>query len=109
MDVDETRVENIDHQLQQPVEIAPETENAETDSAETENVESDSSAEINPFETIHAETDHSYSSNTRRSHQPPVWLSDYECGEGLSDGDHQGNFALYVDADPLSYEVAAQS
>jgi hypothetical protein len=56
-----------------------------------------------------AETDHLPSSVERRSRQPPIWLRDYDSGEGFSDEDHQGNFALFVDADPLSYEDAARS
>jgi len=56
-----------------------------------------------------AETDHLPISVERRSRQPPVWLCDYDSGEGFSNEDHQGNFALFIDADPLSYEDAARS
>ena len=45
----------------------------------------------------------------RRSRHPPIWMRDYDSGKGLSDDDHQGNFALFVDDDPLSYMDAAQS
>lgn len=45
----------------------------------------------------------------RRSRHPPIWMCDYDSGEGLSDDNHQGNFALFVDDDPLSYKDAAQS
>jgi hypothetical protein len=44
-----------------------------------------------------AETDHLPSSIERRSRQPPVWLRDYNSGEGFSDEDHQSNFALFID------------
>ena len=45
----------------------------------------------------------------RRSRHPPIWMRDYDSGEGLSDDDHQGNFSLFVDDDPLSYMDATQS
>jgi len=38
----------------------------------------------------------------------PIWMRDYDSGDAYSD-DNQGNFALFVDEDPLSYENAARS
>jgi len=69
--------------------------------------------ELEQHQTISAHTiakvDHVPSPVERRSRQPPPWLQDYDSGEGFSDEDHQGSFALFVDADPLSYEDAARS
>jgi len=56
-----------------------------------------------------AEVDHVPSPVERHSRQPPPWLQDYNSGEGFSDEDYQGSFALFVDADPLSYEDATRS
>jgi hypothetical protein len=56
-----------------------------------------------------AETYHLPSSVERRSRKPLVWLRDYDSGEGFYDEDHQGNFALFIDADPLLCEDAARS
>ena len=38
----------------------------------------------------------------------PIWMRDYDSEDAYSD-DNQGNFALFVDEDPLSYENAARS
>ena len=45
----------------------------------------------------------------RRSRHPSIWMRDYDNGKGLFDDDHQGNFVLFVDDDPLSYMDVAQS
>jgi hypothetical protein len=44
-----------------------------------------------------AETNHLSSFIERHSRQPPIWLRDYNNGEGFSDEDHQSNFALFID------------
>jgi hypothetical protein len=36
-------------------------------------------------------------------------MCDYNSCEGFSDNNHQGNFGLIVDGDPLSYMDATQS
>ena len=68
--------------------------------------------DLEQHQTINAHTtveiDNVPSPAVRRSRQPPSWLQDYDSGEGFSDEDHQGDFALFVDADPLSYEDAAR-
>jgi len=43
-----------------------------------------------------------------RPRQPPIWMRDYDSRDAYSD-DNQGNFALFVDEDPLSYENATRS
>ena len=45
----------------------------------------------------------------KRSRNPPTWMRDYGSGENLSDDDDQGNFALFVYQDPLTYVDAAKS
>ena len=45
----------------------------------------------------------------KRSRHPPTWRRDYESGENFSDDDDQGNFALFVDQDSLTYVDAAKS
>ena len=67
-----------------------------------ENVEHQTVEEHTTVDLISSPTD-------RRSRHPPIWMRDYDSSEGLSDDDHQGNFALFVDDDPLSYMDAAQS
>ncbi|KAJ8631788.1 hypothetical protein MRB53_025111 [Persea americana] len=44
-----------------------------------------------------------------RVRRPPQWLNDFDSGEGLSDDENLSNFALFVDADPLSYAEAVKS
>jgi len=43
-----------------------------------------------------------------RPRKTPIWMRDYDSEDAYSD-DNQGNFALFVDEDPLSYENAARS
>ncbi|KAL9357636.1 hypothetical protein Peur_050889 [Populus x canadensis] len=50
----------------------------------------------------------SISRGGNRQRQPPIWMRYYDSGDVYSD-DNQGNFALFVDEDPLSYENAARS
>ncbi|KAJ8617546.1 hypothetical protein MRB53_013732 [Persea americana] len=44
-----------------------------------------------------------------RVYRPPQWMNDFDSGEGLSEDENLGNFALFVDADPLSYAEAVKS
>ena len=43
-----------------------------------------------------------------RPRKPPIWMPDYDSRDAYFD-DNQGNFALFVDENPLSYENAARS
>ncbi|KAL8096471.1 hypothetical protein AgCh_037437 [Apium graveolens] len=46
----------------------------------------------------------------RRNRRTPVWMQDYESGEGLSDEENLQNVALFIDnEDPINYEDAASS
>ncbi|KAJ8644271.1 hypothetical protein MRB53_006019 [Persea americana] len=48
----------------------------------------------------------SLSSNEGRNRRPPIWMRDYESGEGLSGEEDVANLAMFAAADPISYEDA---
>ncbi|KAA8524927.1 hypothetical protein F0562_011435 [Nyssa sinensis] len=41
--------------------------------------------------------------------RPPLWMQEYTGGEGLSDEDSQGNFAIFIDENHLSHHVTVKS
>lgn len=51
------------------------------------------------------------SSPERRARRPPVWMGDYETGQGLSDeeGADMTHLALFSDGDPVTFEEAVKS
>ena len=53
--------------------------------------------------------DHPVDPVGRRTRQPPAWLRDYDRGEGCNVVYNQDEFCLFIDADPITYEEAAQS
>ena len=47
--------------------------------------------------------------NAVRNRRPPVWMGDYETGEGLSEEDNEAQLSLFADADPIYFEKAVKS
>ncbi|XP_042973054.1 uncharacterized protein LOC122304854 [Carya illinoinensis] len=47
--------------------------------------------------------------NAVRNRRPPVWLSNNEIGEGLSEEDHEVQLAVFAAADPIYFEEAVKS
>lgn len=48
-------------------------------------------------------------SNVGRNRRAPIWMRDYESGEGLSEDDNEALFALFATADPINFEEAVKS
>lgn len=65
------------------------------DSVIEENVSYDFSTEEN-----------SSNSNARRTRETPVWMRDYERGEGLSEEDYVAHLVMFAVADPIHFDDA---
>ena len=51
----------------------------------------------------------STSSNEGRTRRPPIWMRDYESGEGLSSEEDIAHLAMFANSDPTSYVDAVKS
>ena len=45
----------------------------------------------------------------RRHRQQPVWMRDYDCGEGVSEEEEISTLAMFASADPIAFEEAVKS
>lgn len=45
----------------------------------------------------------------KRNRREPVWMADYEAGDGLSDEDGLNAMIMVIEDDPLSFEEAVNS
>ncbi|RVW97635.1 Retrovirus-related Pol polyprotein from transposon TNT 1-94 [Vitis vinifera] len=48
-------------------------------------------------------------SNAARNRRPPIWMSDYETGEELSEEEHEVQLAMFTAADPIYFDEAVKS
>ncbi|KAM7488108.1 hypothetical protein LguiB_025592 [Lonicera macranthoides] len=53
--------------------------------------------------------DNSPTSNEGRNRRVPVWMRDYESGEGLAEEEDVANLAMFAAADPIIFEDAVKS
>lgn len=44
-----------------------------------------------------------------RIRKPPIWMQDYESGEGLSEEEDANNLVMFTCADPVTFEEAVKS
>nr|DAD41107.1 TPA_asm: hypothetical protein HUJ06_015430 [Nelumbo nucifera] len=85
-------------------------ENAATNNEDEAEIEDGSSAEEVAADSPNlVEEESSPSSIEGRVRRPPVWMRDYEMGEGLSEEEDETNLALFASADPLYFEEAVKS
>lgn len=48
-------------------------------------------------------------SNAVQNRRPPVWMSNYETGEGFSKEEHEAQLAMFAAADPIYFEEAVKN
>nr|DAD39485.1 TPA_asm: hypothetical protein HUJ06_013808 [Nelumbo nucifera] len=84
--------------------------NAAANNEDEAEIEDGSSAEEVAADSPNlVEEEGSLSSIEGRVRRPPVWMRDYETGEGLSEEEDETNLALFASADPLYFEEAVKS
>ena len=49
------------------------------------------------------------SSNEGMNRRPPIWMRDYETGEGISEEDNKAHLAMFATTDPIHFEDAVKS
>ena len=49
------------------------------------------------------------SSNEGMNRRPPIWMRDYETGEGISEEDNKAHSAMFATTDPIHFEDTVKS
>ncbi|RVW63945.1 Retrovirus-related Pol polyprotein from transposon TNT 1-94 [Vitis vinifera] len=89
-------------------EVDPNEEGSESESDPEANVE----AVEGNFSSDSLIEESSPSSNEGRNRRPPIWMRDYETGEGISEEDneaHLAHLAMFATIDPIHFEDAVKS
>nr|CAN78839.1 hypothetical protein VITISV_036971 [Vitis vinifera] len=79
------------------------------DKSEVESEDGSSAEEVGVVSPNLVDEESSPSSNEGRVRRPPVWMRDYEMGEGLSEEEDETNLALFASGDPFYFEEAVKS
>ncbi|KAL6329737.1 hypothetical protein AAG906_035385 [Vitis piasezkii] len=89
--------EESDSNLDADIEEDTEENNATATAAESD-------AAVTTSDLLIQNRDNPSNSNAARNRRPPVWTSDYETGEGLSEEEHEVQLAMFAAADPIYFE-----
>ncbi|RVW91534.1 Retrovirus-related Pol polyprotein from transposon TNT 1-94 [Vitis vinifera] len=65
-------------------------------------------AAVTAFDLLIQNRDTPSNSNAARNRRPPVWTSDYETGEELSEEEHEVQLAMFAAVDPIYFEEAVK-
>ncbi|KAL6321195.1 hypothetical protein AAG906_015539 [Vitis piasezkii] len=82
---------------------------ATNNEGEAESEDGSSVEEVGVVSPNLVDEESSPSSNERRVIRPPVWMRDYEMGEGLSEEEDETNLALFAYGDPFYFEEPVKS
>ncbi|RVW39030.1 Retrovirus-related Pol polyprotein from transposon TNT 1-94 [Vitis vinifera] len=81
----------------------------DTEENNASDVVAESNVAVTTSDLLIQNRDNPSNSNAARNRRPPIWMSDYETGEELSEEEHEVQLAMFTAADPIYFDEAVKS